>query len=124
MRRVDLVFDYRPKKIPHAAALRGLLSLQPPGRLTAVRINHQTAYFKTAGKRKRVEIAIYDKQGESQKQYPQHAHLANGMIRLEVRLFGQETIRKAFGLASHPTLAEIAVPQAIISNDSEKIGWA
>jgi len=114
VRRVDLVFDYRSKRIPRAAVLRGLLNLQPSGRLTAVRINNQTAYFKTAGKRKRVELVIYDKQREAKKQYPQDAQLANGMIRLEVRLFGQDTIRKAFGLGAHPTLAKIAVPRAIV----------
>ncbi len=113
VRRLDLVLDYRPRQIPHAAALQGLLNLQPPGRLTAVRINNQTAYFKTKGKRKRVEIAIYDKQHEAQKTCPQHSQLATNAIRLEVRLFGQDTIKKAFGLANGPTLADVSTPVAV-----------
>lgn len=108
VRRADLCFDYLPKVTTHAAALAGLLSLQPSRRMRAHRIDHETVYFHGRGKRRRYTLTIYDKAAEVKAKHPALAAEAAGRIRIEVRLQEQGTIKQALGLAAAPTLVDIA----------------
>lgn len=107
VRRADIAFDFVPRATPFKHALRALLALQPSHGLLTTRINEQTAYFHGEGKRRRFEIAIYDKAAETKKAHPQHADLARGAIRVEVRLKEKDVVRRAFELNADPQVQDV-----------------
>jgi hypothetical protein len=111
--RADLYFDYRPVRVPFRAALKALLSLQPTGRLTTIRIGDETVYHRTPAARKRLEFCIYSKEDEAKKHHKHAAELARGVIRLEVRLLDSQTIRRAFRLEHRPLLRDVFDVEAV-----------
>jgi hypothetical protein len=111
--RVDLPFDYRPRRVPFKAALKALLSLKPTGNMLTTRIGETTAYHRSPAKRRRLEIAIYDKHAEAKKNNKRAISLAEGLIRLEVRLLDSQTIRTAFRLSRRPVLEDVFDPKAV-----------
>jgi hypothetical protein len=104
VRRIDVAFDFAPRRVPFAAAIEGLLNLRPPARYTECRYPGETLYFENSGQRRTFQFCIYDKAVEAKKKTPVTAHLAQGKIRLEARFFGIAMVRRAFGLSGVPTL--------------------
>ena len=115
VRRADVLFNFKPRRHSFAATLEALVSrLQPTRRMNVHRINRESVYFGHVGRgyRKRVEIAIYDKRREVLAHDPERRELATGLVRIEVRLFGQDSVRKAFGYQGSPPFREIATVAA------------
>jgi hypothetical protein len=113
VRRADAVFDFRSRRFPFVAVREALVNLQPTGGRIANRFANETAYFRTRSRRKRVEIAIYDKRAQIRSGAQQGgAACARDVMRIEVRLVGQEAVRKAFKLRSPPHLCDITSGQA------------
>lgn len=114
VRRTDVLFNFRSRRYGFRAVREALVNLQPTGRMKAHRIERETVYFRGAGRsyRKRIEIAIYDKRAEVLAHDPAHHLLAEGIMRIEVRLFSQDSIRKAFGKDRPPRFSEIATVPA------------
>jgi hypothetical protein len=115
VRRADVLFNFKPRRHSFAATLEALVSrVQPTGRMNVHRINHESVYFGHVGRgyRKRVEIAFYDKRREVLAHDPSRHDLARGIVRIEVRLFGQDSVRKAFGYQDSPPFREIGIVAA------------
>jgi hypothetical protein len=94
VRKVDIAFDFKPASISGATAWKAFDSLQPTRKMIAFKAP-TTVYFRAASRRFRNELRIYDKHAEALKTYsPEIAALAKNVIRLELVLRDQETVRR------------------------------
>ncbi len=111
--KADLLFNFRPRRVPFAAALDVLTNLSPAGRAIAVRVGRGSTYYRTKAKRWSVEVAIYDKAAETKSgRDAVHLPTARGIVRVEVRLRNQRAVASAFG-CKPPTLDRIARVAAV-----------
>ena len=85
--------------------------------MLSIRWGETTAYYRREGKRPSIELTTYDKGAHARKKYPDEAHRADGMTRIEVRLKNKAAVQRAFGVrkdifgrTEDPILGKITEP--------------